>query len=121
MQREIEDAISEKILFGEVKSGQIILIDVDGDKDSEGRTTGDVTFHLSTTTENCLPSKSLMIDNSEDSSNCQERICRINLATNTLKLVSGEDTSFGSASLVIISGDELITISFNSKLSVVEL
>jgi ATP-dependent Clp protease ATP-binding subunit ClpC len=30
IQREIEDALSEKILFGEVKSGQIILIDVEG-------------------------------------------------------------------------------------------
>ena len=32
IQREIEDALSEKILFGEVKSGQIILIDVEGDE-----------------------------------------------------------------------------------------
>jgi ATP-dependent Clp protease ATP-binding subunit ClpC len=35
IQREIEDALSEKILFGEVKSGQIILIDVEGDEGKE--------------------------------------------------------------------------------------
>jgi ATP-dependent Clp protease ATP-binding subunit ClpC len=35
IQREIEDALSEKILFGEVKSGQIILIEVEGDEGKE--------------------------------------------------------------------------------------
>ena len=35
IQREIEDALSEKILFGEVKSGQIILIDVEGEEGKE--------------------------------------------------------------------------------------
>jgi ATP-dependent Clp protease ATP-binding subunit ClpC len=33
IQREIEDALSEKILFSEVKAGQIVLVDVD---DAEG-------------------------------------------------------------------------------------
>jgi ATP-dependent Clp protease ATP-binding subunit ClpC len=31
IQREIEDALSERILFGEVKAGDIIVVDVDGD------------------------------------------------------------------------------------------
>jgi len=35
IQREIEDQLSEKILFGEVKSGQIILIDVEGEEGKE--------------------------------------------------------------------------------------
>ena len=35
IQREIEDALSEKILFGEIKSGQIILIDVEGEDGKE--------------------------------------------------------------------------------------
>jgi ATP-dependent Clp protease ATP-binding subunit ClpC len=30
IQREIEDSLSEKILFGEVKAGQIVTVDVDG-------------------------------------------------------------------------------------------
>lgn len=34
----IEDALSEKILFGEVKSGQIILIDVEGEEGKENFT-----------------------------------------------------------------------------------
>jgi ATP-dependent Clp protease ATP-binding subunit ClpC len=38
IQREIEDALSEKILFGEVKSGQIILIDVEGEEGKESFT-----------------------------------------------------------------------------------
>jgi ATP-dependent Clp protease ATP-binding subunit ClpC len=38
IQREIEDALSEKILFGEVKSGQIILIDVEGEEGKEAFT-----------------------------------------------------------------------------------
>ncbi len=33
IQREIEDALSEKILFGEIKAGEIILVDVSSDKD----------------------------------------------------------------------------------------
>ncbi|MEY3711102.1 MAG: hypothetical protein RLZZ99_923, partial [Actinomycetota bacterium] len=35
IQREIEDALSEKILFGDVKSGQIILIDIEGEEGKE--------------------------------------------------------------------------------------
>ena len=31
IQREIEDALSERILFGELKAGEIIVVDVDGD------------------------------------------------------------------------------------------
>ena len=30
IQREIEDSLSEKILFGELKAGQIVMVDVDG-------------------------------------------------------------------------------------------
>ena len=30
IQREIEDALSEKILYGELKSGQIVVVDVEG-------------------------------------------------------------------------------------------
>jgi len=30
IQREIEDALSEKILFGELKAGEIIVVDVEG-------------------------------------------------------------------------------------------
>ncbi|HET6499288.1 MAG TPA: hypothetical protein VFG87_00870, partial [Amycolatopsis sp.] len=30
IQREIEDQLSEKILFGEVEAGQIIIVDVEG-------------------------------------------------------------------------------------------
>ena len=30
IQREIEDAMSEKILYGELKAGQIVLVDTDG-------------------------------------------------------------------------------------------
>ncbi len=33
IQREIEDTLSEKILFGEIQSGQQITIDVEGDLD----------------------------------------------------------------------------------------
>ncbi|WP_116200245.1 ATP-dependent Clp protease ATP-binding subunit [Amycolatopsis circi] len=45
IQREIEDQLSEKILFGEVEAGQIILVDVDGwsgnpeDRDDEAHFT----------------------------------------------------------------------------------
>ena len=31
IQREIEDALSERILFGELKSGEIIVVDVEGE------------------------------------------------------------------------------------------
>jgi ATP-dependent Clp protease ATP-binding subunit ClpC len=31
IQREIEDSLSEKILFGELKAGQIVLVDVEGE------------------------------------------------------------------------------------------
>jgi ATP-dependent Clp protease ATP-binding subunit ClpC len=30
IQREIEDSLSEKILFGEMKAGQIVMVDVEG-------------------------------------------------------------------------------------------
>jgi len=30
IQREIEDNLSEKILFGELKAGQIVTVDVEG-------------------------------------------------------------------------------------------
>jgi ATP-dependent Clp protease ATP-binding subunit ClpC len=33
IQREIEDVLSEKILFGEVRPGQIVLVDVTGEGD----------------------------------------------------------------------------------------
>ncbi|MGB9378100.1 MAG: NDP-hexose 4-ketoreductase, partial [Mycobacteriales bacterium] len=36
MQREIEDALSEKILFGELTPGQIVLVDTEGE--GEGQT-----------------------------------------------------------------------------------
>jgi ATP-dependent Clp protease ATP-binding subunit ClpC len=48
IQREIEDALSEKILFGEVKSGQIILIDVEGYEGKE-------TFTFKGTPREALP------------------------------------------------------------------
>ena len=35
IQREIEDVLSEKILFGDLKGGQIILIDIEGEEGSE--------------------------------------------------------------------------------------
>lgn len=31
IQREVEDALSEKILFGELRPGQIVVVDVEGD------------------------------------------------------------------------------------------
>jgi ATP-dependent Clp protease ATP-binding subunit ClpC len=31
IQREIEDALSEKILFGELKAGEIVVVDVEGE------------------------------------------------------------------------------------------
>ncbi|MDA0217096.1 MAG: ATP-dependent Clp protease ATP-binding subunit [Actinobacteria bacterium] len=35
IQREIEDVLSEKILFGDLKGGQIVLIDIEGEEGSE--------------------------------------------------------------------------------------
>ena len=32
IQRDLEDALSEKILFGELKAGQIVVVDVDPEK-----------------------------------------------------------------------------------------
>ncbi|MPY79488.1 MAG: AAA domain-containing protein, partial [Actinophytocola sp.] len=37
IQREIEDQLSEKILFGEVETGQIIIVDVEGWGEESGR------------------------------------------------------------------------------------
>ena len=31
IQREIEDALSEKILFGELKAGQLVIVDAEGE------------------------------------------------------------------------------------------
>ncbi|HEY0695302.1 MAG TPA: hypothetical protein VGD71_40480, partial [Kribbella sp.] len=42
IQREIEDQLSEKILFGEVEPGQIVIIDVEGfDPEDTTRTAQD--------------------------------------------------------------------------------
>ncbi|HLR93364.1 MAG TPA: ATP-dependent Clp protease ATP-binding subunit, partial [Jiangellaceae bacterium] len=38
IQREIEDALSEKILFGELSSGEIVVVDVEGEGPSRGFT-----------------------------------------------------------------------------------
>jgi ATP-dependent Clp protease ATP-binding subunit ClpC len=38
IQREIEDALSEKILYGELSSGQIVVVDVEGE-DAEAKFT----------------------------------------------------------------------------------
>ncbi|MDX6224564.1 MAG: ATP-dependent Clp protease ATP-binding subunit ClpC, partial [Frankiales bacterium] len=35
IQREIEDQLSEKILFAELKAGQIVVVDVEGEGDEE--------------------------------------------------------------------------------------
>jgi ATP-dependent Clp protease ATP-binding subunit ClpC len=35
IQRDIEDALSEKILYGEIKAGQIVLVDTDGAEKDE--------------------------------------------------------------------------------------
>ena len=43
IQREIEDQLSEKILFGEVEPGQIIVTDVEG-WDGESKATEDAKF-----------------------------------------------------------------------------
>ena len=38
IQREIEDALSEKILYGELKAGEIVLVDTDGAEKDEAFT-----------------------------------------------------------------------------------
>ncbi|MGH3343708.1 MAG: ATP-dependent Clp protease ATP-binding subunit [Carbonactinosporaceae bacterium] len=38
IQREIEDALSERILYGEVRPGQIVVVDADGEGDTAGFT-----------------------------------------------------------------------------------
>jgi ATP-dependent Clp protease ATP-binding subunit ClpC len=38
IQREIEDSLSEKILFGDIKAGEIIVIDVEGEEGKESFT-----------------------------------------------------------------------------------
>ena len=43
IQREIEDAMSEKILFGEIGAGEIVTVDVDG-WDGESKNTDGATF-----------------------------------------------------------------------------
>jgi len=48
IQREIEDQLSEKILFGELRPGQIVLVDVDGDGP-------EAAFTFSGTTQTPLP------------------------------------------------------------------
>jgi ATP-dependent Clp protease ATP-binding subunit ClpC len=48
IQREIEDALSEKILFGDIKAGQIVLIDVEGEVGKE-------TFTFKGTARETLP------------------------------------------------------------------
>ncbi|MFC6093796.1 NDP-hexose 4-ketoreductase, partial [Saccharothrix lopnurensis] len=45
IQREIEDQLSEKILFGEIQAGQIIITDVEGwDGESEANDTARFVF-----------------------------------------------------------------------------
>ncbi|MCS4532035.1 ATP-dependent Clp protease ATP-binding subunit [Corynebacterium sp. ES2730-CONJ] len=46
IQREIEDALSEKILFGEIGAGEIVTVDVDG-WDGESKNIADATFTFS--------------------------------------------------------------------------
>jgi ATP-dependent Clp protease ATP-binding subunit ClpC len=36
IQREIEDILSEKILYGELQAGQIVVVDVEDDPEKEG-------------------------------------------------------------------------------------
>jgi ATP-dependent Clp protease ATP-binding subunit ClpC len=48
IQREIEDALSEKILYSELKPGQIVLVDVQGEGDA-------ARFTFSGTTKSDLP------------------------------------------------------------------
>jgi ATP-dependent Clp protease ATP-binding subunit ClpC len=44
IQREIEDQLSEKILFGEIQPGQIIIVDVEGWDGEEGTSTDKAVF-----------------------------------------------------------------------------
>ena len=46
IQREIEDQLSEKILFGEIQPGQIIIVDVEGWDGEEGTATDKADVHL---------------------------------------------------------------------------
>jgi ATP-dependent Clp protease ATP-binding subunit ClpC len=39
IQREIEDHLSEKILFGELKAGQIVMVDAEGGTGADGKFT----------------------------------------------------------------------------------
>jgi ATP-dependent Clp protease ATP-binding subunit ClpC len=41
IQREIEDQLSEKILFGEIEGGQIVIVDVEGVEAPEGSRSAD--------------------------------------------------------------------------------
>ena len=41
IQREIEDQLSEKILFGEIEGGQIVIVDVEGIEAPEGSRSAD--------------------------------------------------------------------------------
>ncbi|MBA3798970.1 MAG: NDP-hexose 4-ketoreductase, partial [Geodermatophilaceae bacterium] len=44
IQREIEDALSEKILYGEISPGQIIVVDTEPGEDAEDETATKFTF-----------------------------------------------------------------------------
>ena len=44
IQREIEDVLSEKILFGELKAGQIVVVDAEDVEAPEGASSGTFTF-----------------------------------------------------------------------------
>ncbi|HTY71701.1 MAG TPA: ATP-dependent Clp protease ATP-binding subunit [Actinomycetes bacterium] len=48
IQREIEDALSEKILFGEITSGQVVVVDVEGEGDAK-------TFTFTGTSKSSVP------------------------------------------------------------------
>jgi ATP-dependent Clp protease ATP-binding subunit ClpC len=48
IQRELEDALSEKMLFGELKAGEIVLVDVSDDTDQ-------ATFTFKGTAKSALP------------------------------------------------------------------
>jgi ATP-dependent Clp protease ATP-binding subunit ClpC len=48
IQRELEDALSEKMLFGELKAGEIVLVDVSDD-------TADATFTFKGAVKSALP------------------------------------------------------------------
>jgi ATP-dependent Clp protease ATP-binding subunit ClpC len=48
IQRELEDVLSEKLLFGDLKAGEIILVDVSNDADTE-------TFTFKGTAKSAMP------------------------------------------------------------------